>query len=204
MLRLIISAFLITFGLSSLPTQAESYRYPTDDELKQLSQEFQQRIIPVMLRSRQYGGGKRSALLDTFTKAWSRVAPVPANFLGTWNAQEDDLIIYPSTVKNRVCVIWSLPINVGIFMLGSVYKDKIRITSIDDRGMGYRAFIGSVLIRKGNYLAIAQIKQSQPQISPFSAFSDPLKPVEQLNLVSTQKSKLLEKFYAAKCTASLP
>ena len=89
-------------------------------------------------------------------------------------------------------------------MLGSVYKDKIRITSIDDRGIGYRNFIGSILIRKGNYLAKARIIEDQPQISLFSAFSDPLKPVEQLNLVSPQRSKLLEKFYAAKCTASLP
>ena len=199
---LVVSLALINYV--SFPVLAQSQRYPTDAELKKLSQEFQQEIIPIAKRSRQFGMGERHQALEAFTRAWLQSDSAIAPFLGSWNSNEDDLMIYPSIVRGRVCVIWTLPAGSnkveGFFSIGSVSNGKVRVRSSGWHNNFFSS--GGVLIRQGNYLGIASIDNNQPKISLFSAFSDPLKEIEQLPLAN--RNRVLQQFKDAGCTASLP
>jgi len=62
LLSLVLIATQITFTSKVL---AQSSRYPTEEELQRLSQEFEEDIIPKMRRTRQYGNGQRSPLLNS-------------------------------------------------------------------------------------------------------------------------------------------
>jgi hypothetical protein len=202
-----LTVSLAVISYVSLPVLAQSQRYPTDAELRQLSREFQQEIIPKAQQSRQFGSGQRHQALEAFTRAWSRIDPATASFLGSWTSGEDDLTIYPSVVPGRACVIWTLAAGSGkvnaFFSLGSASNVQLKVKSSG----WYNNFLrdGGFLIRQGNYLGIAAVESDRPRISLYSAFSQPLRAIETIPFATREeKERVVRQFYAARCTVSLP
>lgn len=186
-------------------------KYLTIEEVRRLAQEFEQDVIPAMRRSRQFGLGKRSQQLDAFVRDWSRVDPETAHFLGSWNKTVSSLMIYPSASKGRVCVVFILPAGreggidrvKAVISVASINNGYLQVNTGD---LDNRFFdSGGFLIRNGNYLGFASIRQGKPNIYPIAAFSDPLIPITSLSLANTvQNQRVIQKFSAAGCTASLP
>ncbi|MDJ1174666.1 hypothetical protein [Roseofilum capinflatum] len=200
------SIILITLGIMGwlLPALAQVKRYPTDRELQQLVDKFENRDIPIARTTAEFGMGQRSERLESFTRAWAAIDPAIAPFLGAWNSSEDSLMIYPSTFRGRVCVILTLPggrnrID-GFFAIGSISNGQMRVKS----NGWYHNFLssGGVLIRSGNYLGIASVSDNKPNIDLYSAFSNPLEAIEQLPF--NNRNSLLQQFEQAGCTTSLP
>jgi hypothetical protein len=204
LLSLVLIATQITFTSKVL---AQSSRYPTEEELQRLSQEFEEDIIPKMRRTRQYGNGRRSPSLDSFVKAWSKVDPEASIFLGLWNKTVTDIMIYPSSVRGRVCVIRTLPggsrqVDIS-FGQGNVVNGRLKVETA-----GWYGDYGKtemVLIRNGNYMGTASASGNKTFIQPFSSFSDSLRPIESLQSSNTANGrKVVKQFYALGCTSSLP
>jgi hypothetical protein len=202
-----LTVSLAVISYVSLPILAQSQRYPTDTELRQLSREFQQEIIPRAQQSRQFGKGQRHQALEAFTRAWSRIDPATASFLGSWTSGEDDLTIYPSAVPGRACVIWTLAggshkVN-AFFSLGSASNGQLKVKSSGWSNNFLSS--GGVLIRQGNYLGIATVDPDRPRISLYSAFSEPLRAIETIPFATREeKERVVGQFYGARCTVSLP
>ncbi|HAZ49557.1 MAG TPA: hypothetical protein DDW76_10150 [Cyanobacteria bacterium UBA11369] len=196
--------FTILVG-GSLAAFAQIRRYPSQAELRREIAEFRQ-MIPLLQQSGQFGRGRRNRALERFTQAWSRVDPTIAPFLGTWHGQESDWNIYPSNVRGRVCMIFRSPVEVapGVsFGLGYASNGQLRTNEVTTI-TGRNAF---VFIRQGNYLGIVSVDDNnQASLSPYSAFSDALKPPIELlsNLSQSTKTTIMQRFNASGCTASLP
>ena len=182
-------------------------RYPTDAEMQILSQEFQQRVIPAMQRTRQYGKGRRDSALERFTQEWAKFDRSASFFLGIWRKGVDDIYIYPSSTQGQVCVIWILPAgrvdgraNVdALFSLGLTSNGQLKVNNMFfDRRR-------TVILRSGNYLATTSNRDNALRISPYSSISEPLSTIESLPLANkAENRKVVQQFYNAGCTASLP
>jgi hypothetical protein len=83
----------------------------TKREVAKLQKDFEQQIKSV--EADQY---RQNYLLDnrsqsekdqreSFVSAWSKIEPELAHFFGEWSGYEVVLSIYPSTTKNKVCII---------------------------------------------------------------------------------------------------
>ncbi|WP_017293172.1 hypothetical protein [Geminocystis herdmanii] len=83
----------------------------TKREVAKLHKDFEQQIKSV--EADQY---RKNYILDnrsqsekdqreSFVSAWSKIEPELAHFLGEWSGYEVVLSIYPSTTKNKVCII---------------------------------------------------------------------------------------------------
>jgi hypothetical protein len=195
---------LVIFGLHSSVGAQPSQRYATDTEVRTLLQELKTRIRQ---NPKYIDRSRRDFSLETFTKAWTQFEPSASYFLGSWNSQEDDLMIYPTPVQGKVCVIWTVPAGRGngravvdsTFNIGFVSNGQLKVNDIFfNRGK-------AVIIRDGNYLLTVSVYQNNPQISTYSGFSQPLQPIDSLPLANTAKNrKVIEQFNNAGCTASLP
>jgi hypothetical protein len=182
-------------------------RFPTVQEVRQLAQEFEQKIIPSMRRSRQYGLGERSRELDSFVRAWSKVDPELAYFLGRWSVRVSEFIVYPSSTRGRACVVITSPSRpsdgprLDAFFAVATISDGYLWMDVNVRN----SVIRQALIRDGNYLGSVRIWEGKPHVSARSAFSDPLRAIESLPLANTaQNQRVIQQFSAAGCTASLP
>jgi hypothetical protein len=204
---------LIILGTCYEPVfaQVQSERYPTDAEIQRLILEFR-RDIPRFRASSDLGGNylkhpREKQLFEQvklFERAWSQVDPAIAPFLGSWNAGAPDWSIYPSTTRGRVCVIFNQPSRGGApsnsyFSLGSISNGVLRIKGESFNGESYRIFI-----REGDYLGVMSVINNQPGISPY-IWRSPLANITQSSTTYQQNSsRLLQQFYAAGCTTSLP
>ena len=195
---------LVVFGTHSSVTAQPSQRFPTDTEVRILLQKLKKRI---MQNPKYIDRGRRNSSLETFTKAWAQFDPSASYFLGSWDSQEDDLMIYPTPVQGKVCVIWTVPAGRvngratvdSTFNIGFASKGQLKVNNIFfDREK-------AVIIRDGNYLLTVSVYQNNPQISTYSGFSQPLQSIESLPLANTAKNrKVIEQFNDAGCTTSLP
>ena len=188
-------------------------RYPTDSELKQLKQDYDRLILPLMIKSREFGRnaeGERSPSLNSFANAWAEINPNLSPFLGSWQKQVASLMIYPSKTSKNACVVMTLPARGSSsnsldaqFAIASFSDGQLRIKTSG----WFNNFLssGAIFVRRGNVLAIATIEQNKPKINPYSAYSDPLRNLKSLPLANTaQNQRVQQQFYAADCTASLP
>jgi hypothetical protein len=142
---------------------------------------------------------------------WSRVDPETAHFLGSWNKTVSSFMIYPSTSKGRVCVVFVLPAGrergidrvKAVISVASINNGYLQMNTGDWDNSSFDS--GGFLIRNGNYLGFASIRQGKPNIYPIAAFSDTLIPITSLSLANTvQNQRVIQKFSAAGCTDSLP
>jgi hypothetical protein len=187
----------------SLPVFAGE-RYPTNAEIRRLRQEFHQTIIPATRKFIRdgvgYGRDERTASdlenRASFIKAWSQVNPGIAPFLGEWGGQENWLIIFPSNVRGRACVIY-IPgdePNVVEFGLGSVANKQLRVN--------FDGNSPNVLIEDQDFLGLIDVYQNKAQVWP-QVLPKPLKEMSN-SFYDRDTSRIIPQFQAAGCTASLP
>lgn len=194
--------FLMLLGIVVIPVLAQSQPYPTNAEIKRLRGELRQEI-PKLRTSRKNGPGNwndsRNATeiktQENFVRSWSKVAPVVAPFLGEWHGQEDWLMIYPSKVKNQVCII-SMPgdqPDVVNFTVSSVSNNQIRFAWFNNP---------SVVIKEQEFLGLIYVQDNKASLW-LHTYPSPLKnPSSQIYDRNT--SKVVPQFKKAGCTASLP
>jgi len=185
----------------SLPVFAGE-RYPTNAEIRRLRQEFHQKTIPATRKAMRDGfirDDRTASDLEnraSFIKAWSRANPSIAPFLGEWGAQEEWLLIFPSNVRGRACVI-SIPgdePNVVAFGLGSVSNKQFRVNFGDE---SYNVFI-----QEQDFLGDIQVHQNKAVVWPHW-LPKPLKELSN-SFYGRDTSRIIPQFQAAGCTASLP
>ncbi|CAN1208769.1 hypothetical protein TUMEXPCC7403_01010 [Tumidithrix helvetica PCC 7403] len=192
---------LVWLDVQTLPIWAEVRRLPTDEELQRLTVDLRRTSPP--FRDRR--SPSQRLQLSTFMQTWSQIDPAVANFLGSWVGWEEYLAIYPSTVKNQVCIVFGGSGADGSgdggsyldFRLGKISNGRI----VTDDNL--------VIIRQGHSLGIAQIVQTfetqQPVMNPYFF---PRGLTHPTHLGTGQPAKelfqLFEKFDRAGCTASLP
>ena len=190
---------------SCLPIIAQqSRRYPTENELQQLMNQFRNFVASPSPGNRDlYIRDRRNETetqkLKAFVRAWLPVNPDVAPFLGQWTALEETINIYPSTLKGKVCIIQTFippPNGGGIsFDRGTISGKSIKTTDF------------TFLIQQGNYLGVAFINttNNQPGIYEY-AWPKPL--VDPAKLMSylppAERNRLLQQFKEAGCSDTLP
>jgi hypothetical protein len=129
-------SFLLGISISCQNAMAQSRRYPSEQEVESIQATFKKRL-PSLLETRTYGVERRSKKeqekREDFVRAWSQVNPLSAKFFGEWTAIEERVAIYPSTIKNHVCIV-SLDNHTfrdGILKGSIVYSDGKSIWFID-------------------------------------------------------------------------
>lgn len=189
---------LLPITADSKPEQ-RSQRYPTEAELKILAQRLKQAVdqMPQTIQSAPVYSEQRTPVekqrVQAFVKAWSKLDPPVAPFLGqrqVINTQR----IYPSRTRGQVCIIesyWFSDTDNGVqFSTGTVEAGKLRTTA------------GQILWRDRDYLGAAYIKASQPQLNiwPYPTLVQPPAQIDTLKY----NQLVLQQFQAAKCLAELP
>lgn len=183
-LGLVVS--LAVLGAGSLPVLAQSQRYPTNREIQRLIRNFPSVIQSDRVLLPGDPTASETQRLRSFVRAWSRVNPTSAPFIGRWQIDEGALAIYPSNIRGRVCIV-ALGGMDDIGLLGTFVNNQIRTNK------------HWVIFRQGNYLGIVRIVDNKPKIFPLGSPLPLESPTRFLRFQSIQ-----EEFNAAGCTASLP
>ena len=193
---------LITLTANQLSALAQT-RQPTNAELRKLRQELQQQIRSI--KNNSVGGGylqdRRTQIekdtRESFVRAWSKVEPGLAPFIGVWDGYEDTRHIYPSNTKGRVCVVWTEEgyggTTTGILSNGVIQTSR-----------------GEVLFKEGNYLGSGFLKNGRfVGNNGEIPFNSP-RPLESLTKLldyisePPEKNKVTQQFNSAGCTTSKP
>lgn len=157
---------LAVLGVGSLPVSAQSQRYPTDTEMRQLTRSFHRVSSGFGGRTIDKRPLSNIQAIASFARDWSRIEPAIAPFFGKWLGLEESLHIFPSNVRGRVCIINSfLSEPYEIFSIGSLSNGEIRTSGNFGR---------AIIIKQGNRLGLAGIYKNAPSISAFE-FPRPLK-----------------------------
>lgn len=200
-----ITISLAIFAITSLPIVAQqSKRYPTENQLQQLMNQFRNFVASPPEGSRGFylrdpRNAAQSRDLKAFVRAWLPVNPDIAPFIGQWTALEETTNIYPSTIKGKVCIVETFippQSDIGIsFAVGTVSGKSIKTSNL------------TVLLQQGNYLGVAFINTSndRPGIYEY-AWPKPLtNPAELMRDVPpASRNQLLKQFKEAGCTHALP
>jgi len=209
---LIISLAIITIG--SLSVYAQSQRYPTNAEIQQIIQEFQQRASSPPYSRECCGGTERDTRtpvqrqpLESFVKAWSQVDPSVAPFLGWWANNDGEIGVYPSNVRGRVCVIRASPAPSYKFSVGSISSGKISLSGdlagrvlLNQRNMSGNTFLLVAYVGSDN------IARAAPGSDIYTYPELPQTPTKlPLSKANPQEnSRMIREFNTTGCTVSLP
>jgi hypothetical protein len=115
--------------------------------------------------------------------------------LGDWLGYEEGLGVYPSNTKGRVCLIYTAP-QEAEFSQGTVVDGVIRTLQQD------------AILKEGNYLGIASVKDNQADIFVATPYNSPgpLKSARELARLSgttaQEIERVVQEFNAAGCTTS--
>ena len=182
---------------------AQSQRYPTDSELDSLFTRFAKsiqwnendKVGRGYVRDRRTDVQKES--LNSFIRSWSVGNSEIAPFVGSWQGYEDQITIYPSNTKNRVCII-STGEGRGRFYLGNISKGKIYTNN------------NTVLFRQGRYLGDAVVINGEPRLLGELPHNSP-RPLEQIEEFVNSRVRpqyrpeiIIQKYLDAGCTVNLP
>jgi len=135
--------------------------------------------------------------------AWSKVDPAIAPFLGWWVNNDAEIGVYPSQIKGRVCTIFAIPTGEFFFSLGSEFNGYIRI---NEGRLGRHVLINQ---RNGNFnhLLIAHVYRNRAIAQAGSdIYAYPQLLIAPANLLrenQKDKSRIIQEFHTAGCTASL-
>jgi len=188
--------WFVLLGGFCLPASA-SERFPTEQELQQLTQQFKQRVPQFQNDQTVFCFDTRTASdrqqLASFVNAWSKVDSGAAPFLGSWASIEGTKSIYPSRTPGKVCVIDSFTSTDGFglsFSLGQVTNGTIRT---DDR---------TILMRQGNFLVSTFVYDQKPGLHEYGNH----RTVENPEKVEyfRKEPEIIQQFEQAGCTANLP
>ncbi|GET37737.1 hypothetical protein [Microseira wollei] len=187
---------LTIWATGSSPVLAQSQRYPTNAELRQLLRTFNTVPSSANLPTEDRRTLSEKRALESFVTSWSRVDPAVAPFLGQWGGIEESISIFPSNVRGRVCIIFmGSGESSADFDIGNVSNSQIRTN---------RSFGRSLIIRQGNRLGLAGIYRNGAGISAYE-FPRPLRiPTNSSLLNLSNASRIIQQFNAAGCTNSLP
>ncbi len=175
--------------IQTSPIWAQARRLPTNIELQKLTTDLS-KSSPAFKDRRTFA---QKLYLNTFVKQWKQTDAGISPFLGSWVGWEEDLAIYPSTVKNQVCIVIS-GISYLDFKRGNISNDRI----VTDDNL--------VILRQGNNLGVAGISKNQQAL--VSSYFFPRGLTDPTHLVTekpiTELLQLFDQFDRAGCTAGLP
>ena len=199
---------IISLGLSIIAlkicslqvfAQSASERYPTNTELVRLQEKLRRQIRTIETGNefkdfRTSGDKQRHA---SFVSAWATIYPVVAPFLGYWSGYEESLLIYPAITKGRVCIIYE-GLGENELYFGNVVNGEIRT---DEK---------RTIIKEGDYLAVASVRNNQPDIFVTPPYMNPRMPLpmsEFMRMASMNRpdiAPMVQKFKASGCRDGLP
>ncbi|AUT00443.1 hypothetical protein CLI64_08600 [Nostoc sp. CENA543] len=186
---------LVVLSTYFSPVFAQSQRYPNNTESRELIRRFHQVPSNVNGDKKDFRSSLEKQRLTSFSNSWSKVFPSVAPFLGTWRGLEESISIFPSTVKNSVCILYQGENNSTSFEVASVSNRKI-VTS--------KEFGRAYIIKQKNRLGVMGIYNNSPNMSAFE-FPVPLKRLESLLSGRGQDSnKIIQQFKSSGCTTSKP
>ncbi len=210
-----LTVILVILGITSLPVLAigRSQRYPTAAEIQQLIRQFrQQASTPAPEGSICCTGSERDLrssatrrVADSFVRAWSRVNPDIAPFLGMWVSNNSSVTVYPSNVRGRACVILAgNEDNYEYFSTATFHQGHLRL---NDGVLASR-----VLVRQRNQFGTPFLLSTgiYDRVPNFTIYIDVLayirdRPAQVLSSPNLREnSRIYQQFNAAGCTASLP
>lgn len=179
--------------------QSASERYPTNTELVRLREKLRRQIRTIE-NGNEFKDFRSSADKQrraSFVSAWTKVDPIVAPFLGYWSGYEESLLIYPGNNKGRVCIIYE---GLGIVEIsfGNVVNGQIRT---DEK---------ETIIKEGNYLGVATVRNNQPDIFVTPPYMNPritLLMSEFMRMSSMNRpdiAEMVQKFKASGCRDGLP
>lgn len=190
-----LSLAILTASALKIFAQQQYERYPTAAELQRLRDKLRQQILSNNIVDGRTQADKQRR--ESFVRAWSRVDPAVAPFLGNWLGYEEGLGVYPSNTIGRVCLIY-IGIQEADLRLGTVSNGQIRTND------------GSVILKEADYLGVASVRNNQADIPVevpyhFPRVSQAARQFAQSSGTSAQEvNKVLREFNAAGCTAGLP
>jgi hypothetical protein len=194
---------LASFAVTPLATLAQgSGKFPTSAEMQRLRQDFQRVIRShqsnpqsrVYIQDRRSQSEKQSR--ESFVRAWSQTEPQLAPFLGNWSGYEENIEIYPSRTKGRVCIVTTGEgygsLSLAFFSNGAIHDNK-----------------GAVIFKDRNYLAFARLQNGKFQVFDNTPLNSPmpLQSIEKLGeyiLDLKQRNLVFQQFRNASCTTSRP
>lgn len=179
--------------------QSASERYPTNTELVRLREKLRRQIRTIenaneSPNSRTSPDKQRHA---SFVSAWAKVDPIVAPFLGYWTGYEESLLVYPGNSKGRVCIIYE-GLGENELYFGNVVNGELRSDQKE------------TIVKEGDYLAVASVRNNQPDIfvtPPFMNPRIPLKMSEFMNRARMTRPDIppmVQKFKASGCRDGLP
>ncbi|MBD2199505.1 MULTISPECIES: hypothetical protein [Calothrix] len=194
----ILGFSLVALAANQLSVLAQT-RQPTNAEIKRLRQELQKEITFSKKNNSSFIQDNRTSKQkqdrESFVRAWSKVEPGLAPFLGSWTGYDLTEYIYPSNTKGRVCIIHSNEGYYGGFSTGILSNGVIQ-TSTGEVILKEGAYLGSALLENGRFVS----KYDAPLNSP-----KPLEAVNKLELYDfPQKNTIIQQFNAAGCTNLKP
>ncbi|WP_414530473.1 GUN4 domain-containing protein [Nodularia chucula] len=201
------SLFILGFSLATVAANQLSVlaqtRQPTNAEINRLRQELQESIrygqnnsiAASYVEDRRTQAEKNER--ESFVRAWSKIEPQLAPFMGAWRGYESGRYIYPSNTKGRVCVVvqegGTGTLNTGVLFNGVIRKNNGGLLFKEGN------FLGAALLEKGRFVRNYDI--------PFH-HARPLQPLTKMldslyDASPSQKNQLAQQFKAAGCTTSV-
>ncbi|MFB2938694.1 hypothetical protein ACE1B6_25870 [Aerosakkonemataceae cyanobacterium BLCC-F154] len=206
--KLVNGKVIIGLGLSIIAlkvcslqvlAQSASERYPTTTELVRLREKLRSQIRKLENENefKDFRSSADKQRLASLVSAWAKVDPIVAPFLGYWSGYEESLLIYPANTKGRVCIIYE-GLGENELYFGNVVNGEIRT---DEK---------QTIIKEGDYLAVASVRNNQPDIFVTPPFMNPritLAMSEFMSRASMNRpdiAVMVQKFKASGCRDGLP
>lgn len=198
----ILGFSLVTLAANQLAVLAQT-RQPTNAEIKRLHQELQESIrhlknnstVAHHVEDRRTQAEKNER--ESFVRAWSKIEPSLAPFMGAWHGYESSRYIYPSNTKGRACVVVREE-GIATFNTGVLFNGVIRT---NNGGLLFKEgdFLGSVLLEKGRFIRNYETPFHHPRpLEPLTKMLDSL-----YDASPAHKNQIAQQFKAAGCTYSV-
>lgn len=194
-----LSILTLTVCSWKVIAQSSSERYPTSTELVRLRDKLRSQIRTIE-RGNEFKDFRTSDDRQrhaSFVSAWAKVDPTVAPFLGYWSGYEESLLIYPRNTKGSVCIVYEGLGEVELYF-GNVVNGQIRTEQNES------------IIKEGNYLAVATVRNNQADIFVTPPYMNPRIPLtgsEFMNRASMNRpdiAEMVKKFKASGCRDGLP
>jgi len=199
---------LIGIGLSILTltvcswqviAQSSSERYPTNRELVRLRDKLRSQIRTIERENglQDFRTSPDKQRHTSFVSAWAKFDPIVAPFLGYWSGYEESLLIYPRNTKGSVCIVYEGLGEVELYF-GNVVNGQIRTEQNES------------IIKEGDYLAVATVRNNQADIFVTPPYMNPRIPLtgsEFMNRARMNRpdiAEMVQKFKTSGCRDGLP
>lgn len=205
----IISNSLLCFGASLalvsntvilFPAQAQ--KLPTNAQITNLRSLFRKVTQSNAVRGLPTNSQSIVKQRENFVRKWSKVNPSLAPYLGEWTNFDFSLSIYPSRVKNQVCMVISGE-GKSNFYLVTLQKGVIITSDIAEDNADSDQSI--FLIERG-YLGQASIKSGKTKLITDNTVWHSPKMLSNINIVGANngRQRIFQKLKSASCTNALP